>query len=174
MIEVRVSTGIDPLYVGEAVREGIEQDWPYIFTDNEFEPLHDASKVGAALKAAGDCGGMPKLTIASAVPLRAVAHSPRWQSQQWRRQSEKRQLVGLAPEAADEADQEIATKLVARAVQIERGRLCSKFAVRERTSLPSPISTSCQGNRTALPCWQAPHVSPLLRQSLGPWRETGR
>jgi len=41
MIEDRVSTGIDPLYVGELVREGIEQDWPYIFTDNEFEPLID-------------------------------------------------------------------------------------------------------------------------------------
>jgi NAD(P)-dependent dehydrogenase (short-subunit alcohol dehydrogenase family) len=39
MFEERVSTGIDPLYVGELVREGIEQDWPYIFTDNEFEPL---------------------------------------------------------------------------------------------------------------------------------------
>jgi NAD(P)-dependent dehydrogenase (short-subunit alcohol dehydrogenase family) len=41
MFEDRVSTGIDPLYVGELVREGIEQDWPYIFTDNEFEPLID-------------------------------------------------------------------------------------------------------------------------------------
>ena len=41
MMEDRVSTGIDPLYVGELVREGIEQDWPYIFTDNEFEPLID-------------------------------------------------------------------------------------------------------------------------------------
>jgi hypothetical protein len=41
MIEDRVSMGIDPLYVGELVREGIEQDWPYIFTDNEFEPLID-------------------------------------------------------------------------------------------------------------------------------------
>jgi NAD(P)-dependent dehydrogenase (short-subunit alcohol dehydrogenase family) len=41
MFEERVSTGIDPLYVGELVREGIEQDWPYIFTDNEFEPLID-------------------------------------------------------------------------------------------------------------------------------------
>jgi NAD(P)-dependent dehydrogenase (short-subunit alcohol dehydrogenase family) len=37
----RVSKGIDPLYVGELVREGIENDWPYIFTDNEFEPLID-------------------------------------------------------------------------------------------------------------------------------------
>ena len=37
----RVSKGIDPLYVGELVREGIERDWPYIFTDNEFEPLID-------------------------------------------------------------------------------------------------------------------------------------
>jgi NAD(P)-dependent dehydrogenase (short-subunit alcohol dehydrogenase family) len=41
MVEDRVSTGIDPFYVGELVREGIEEDWPYIFTDNEFEPLID-------------------------------------------------------------------------------------------------------------------------------------
>jgi NAD(P)-dependent dehydrogenase (short-subunit alcohol dehydrogenase family) len=41
-IRERVSPGIDPLYVGELVREGIEQDWPYIFTDLEFEPLVDA------------------------------------------------------------------------------------------------------------------------------------
>jgi len=34
--------GIDPLYVGELVREGIENDWPYIFTDVEFEPLIEA------------------------------------------------------------------------------------------------------------------------------------
>lgn len=33
----RVAGGIDPLYVGDLVREGIEGDWPYIFTDNEFE-----------------------------------------------------------------------------------------------------------------------------------------
>jgi len=33
----RIATGIDPLYVGELVREGIEDDWPYIFTDLEFE-----------------------------------------------------------------------------------------------------------------------------------------
>lgn len=38
----RVSRGIDPLYVGELVREGIENDWPYIFTDCEFEPMIDA------------------------------------------------------------------------------------------------------------------------------------
>ena len=38
----RVSRGIDPLYVGELVREGIENDWPYIFTDCEFEPVIDA------------------------------------------------------------------------------------------------------------------------------------
>jgi NAD(P)-dependent dehydrogenase (short-subunit alcohol dehydrogenase family) len=37
----RISKGIDPLYVGELVREGIENDWPYIFTDNEFEPSVD-------------------------------------------------------------------------------------------------------------------------------------
>jgi NAD(P)-dependent dehydrogenase (short-subunit alcohol dehydrogenase family) len=35
----RVAQGIDPLYVGELVREGIENDWPYIFTDNELEPF---------------------------------------------------------------------------------------------------------------------------------------
>lgn len=35
----RLAAGIDPLYVGELVREGIEGDWPYIFTDTEFEPL---------------------------------------------------------------------------------------------------------------------------------------
>jgi NAD(P)-dependent dehydrogenase (short-subunit alcohol dehydrogenase family) len=38
----RVSRGIDPLYVGELVREGIENDWPYIFTDCEFEPMVEA------------------------------------------------------------------------------------------------------------------------------------
>jgi NAD(P)-dependent dehydrogenase (short-subunit alcohol dehydrogenase family) len=37
----RISKGIDPLYVGELVREGIENDWPYIFTDTEFEHLID-------------------------------------------------------------------------------------------------------------------------------------
>ena len=36
-IRERVSQGIDPAYVGELVREGIENDWPYIFTDLEFE-----------------------------------------------------------------------------------------------------------------------------------------
>jgi len=38
-VRERVAGGIDPLYVGELVREGIEGDWPYIFTDNEFEPV---------------------------------------------------------------------------------------------------------------------------------------
>jgi NAD(P)-dependent dehydrogenase (short-subunit alcohol dehydrogenase family) len=38
----RVSRGIDPLFVGELVREGIENDWPYIFTDCEFEPMIEA------------------------------------------------------------------------------------------------------------------------------------
>ncbi|HTP77280.1 MAG TPA: SDR family NAD(P)-dependent oxidoreductase [Rhizomicrobium sp.] len=42
MIRDRVAAGIDPLYVGELVREGIEGDWPYIFTDTEFEPAIDA------------------------------------------------------------------------------------------------------------------------------------
>ena len=40
-VSERISKGIDPLYVGELVREGIENDWPYIFTDNEFEPFVD-------------------------------------------------------------------------------------------------------------------------------------
>jgi NAD(P)-dependent dehydrogenase (short-subunit alcohol dehydrogenase family) len=38
----RVAQGIDPLYVGELVREGIENDWPYIFTDTEHEPFIEA------------------------------------------------------------------------------------------------------------------------------------
>ena len=42
MIQQRVSNGIDPAYVGELVREGIENDWPYIFTDSEFEPMIEA------------------------------------------------------------------------------------------------------------------------------------
>jgi NAD(P)-dependent dehydrogenase (short-subunit alcohol dehydrogenase family) len=42
MMQERVSNGIDPAYVGELVREGIENDWPYIFTDLEFEPLVEA------------------------------------------------------------------------------------------------------------------------------------
>jgi NAD(P)-dependent dehydrogenase (short-subunit alcohol dehydrogenase family) len=37
----RIDNGIDPLYVGELVREAIENDWPYIFTDTEFEPIID-------------------------------------------------------------------------------------------------------------------------------------
>jgi len=38
----RISRGVDPLYVGELVREGIENDWPYIFTDTEFEAAIDS------------------------------------------------------------------------------------------------------------------------------------
>jgi NAD(P)-dependent dehydrogenase (short-subunit alcohol dehydrogenase family) len=34
-----IAHGIDPRYVGELVREGIEGDWPYIVTDTEFEPI---------------------------------------------------------------------------------------------------------------------------------------
>ena len=41
-ISHRVAQGIDPSYVGELVREGIENDWPYIFTDNELEPFIEA------------------------------------------------------------------------------------------------------------------------------------
>jgi len=40
-VTARISNGIDPRYVGELVREGIENDWPYIFTDTEFEPSID-------------------------------------------------------------------------------------------------------------------------------------
>ena len=42
LIQERVSNGVDPFYVGELVREGIEGDWPYIFTDVEFEPMIEA------------------------------------------------------------------------------------------------------------------------------------
>jgi len=42
MVRDRVASGIDPLYVGELVREGVENDWPYIFTDTEFEPFVEA------------------------------------------------------------------------------------------------------------------------------------
>ena len=45
-VRQRIDTGIDPLYVGELVREGIEGDWPYIFTDNEFEPAIEARFAG--------------------------------------------------------------------------------------------------------------------------------
>jgi NAD(P)-dependent dehydrogenase (short-subunit alcohol dehydrogenase family) len=38
----RTDAGVDPLYVGELVREGIENDWPYIMTDAEYEPVIEA------------------------------------------------------------------------------------------------------------------------------------
>jgi NAD(P)-dependent dehydrogenase (short-subunit alcohol dehydrogenase family) len=42
LVRDRVAGGIDPLYVGELVREAVENDWPYIFTDTEFEaPIAD-------------------------------------------------------------------------------------------------------------------------------------
>lgn len=37
-----LAAGIDPKYVGELVREGIEGDWAYIFTDTQFEPFIEA------------------------------------------------------------------------------------------------------------------------------------
>ena len=40
-LQERINKGIDRLYVGELVREAIENDWPYIFTDAEFEPVID-------------------------------------------------------------------------------------------------------------------------------------
>jgi NAD(P)-dependent dehydrogenase (short-subunit alcohol dehydrogenase family) len=42
LVRSRVESGIDPMYVGELVREGVENDWPYIFTDAEFEPIIEA------------------------------------------------------------------------------------------------------------------------------------
>lgn len=42
MMKKRIEEGIDPLYVGELVREAIEQNELYIFTDTEFEPMFDA------------------------------------------------------------------------------------------------------------------------------------
>jgi len=45
-IRERIAAGIDPLYVGDLVREGIEGDWAYIFTDTEFEPFIDARFAG--------------------------------------------------------------------------------------------------------------------------------
>ena len=48
----RIQAGIDPAYVGELVREGIEKDWDYILTDLEFEPIIQARF--EAIKAAYD------------------------------------------------------------------------------------------------------------------------
>ena len=42
MLQTRIEDGISPDYVGELVREGIEGDWAYIFTDTEFEPYIEA------------------------------------------------------------------------------------------------------------------------------------
>ncbi len=47
-----IANGIDPRYVGELVREGIEGDWPYIVTDTQFEPAIDERFAG--IKAAFD------------------------------------------------------------------------------------------------------------------------
>ena len=62
MVEEQVSKGIDPFFVGELVREGIEQDWSYIFTDNEFEPLIDerfaAIKQGFETESAGESAAL--------------------------------------------------------------------------------------------------------------------
>ncbi|HZZ87958.1 MAG TPA: SDR family NAD(P)-dependent oxidoreductase, partial [Caulobacteraceae bacterium] len=37
-----LAAGADPDFVGELVREGIEGDWPYIFTDTSFERAVEA------------------------------------------------------------------------------------------------------------------------------------
>ena len=52
MASAAITNGIDPLYVGELVREAIEGDWPYIFTDTQFEFGVDARF--AAIKAGFD------------------------------------------------------------------------------------------------------------------------
>lgn len=52
MFRERVEAGIDPAYVGDLVREGIEQNWDYILTDLEFEPIIEARF--NAIKAAFD------------------------------------------------------------------------------------------------------------------------
>ncbi len=52
MIQDRVLKGVDPQYVGQLVREGIENDWAYIFTDTEFEPM--VATRFAAIKASFD------------------------------------------------------------------------------------------------------------------------
>ncbi|MGB3723230.1 MAG: SDR family NAD(P)-dependent oxidoreductase [Pacificimonas sp.] len=41
MATAAIRDGIAPLYVGELVREAIEEDWPYIFTDLQFESSFD-------------------------------------------------------------------------------------------------------------------------------------
>jgi NAD(P)-dependent dehydrogenase (short-subunit alcohol dehydrogenase family) len=41
-VTAAIASGIDPLYVGELVREAIEGDWPHIFTDMQFEPHIEA------------------------------------------------------------------------------------------------------------------------------------
>jgi NAD(P)-dependent dehydrogenase (short-subunit alcohol dehydrogenase family) len=52
LVRDRLAHGIDPLYVGELVREAIENDWAYIFTDAEFEPAVETRF--AAIKAGFD------------------------------------------------------------------------------------------------------------------------
>jgi NAD(P)-dependent dehydrogenase (short-subunit alcohol dehydrogenase family) len=52
MAAMAIRNGIDPLYVGELVVEGIEGDWPYIFTDTQFEAGVDLRF--AAIKAGFD------------------------------------------------------------------------------------------------------------------------
>jgi NAD(P)-dependent dehydrogenase (short-subunit alcohol dehydrogenase family) len=37
MLAHAINNGVDPLYVGELVVEAIRDDWPYIFTDTQFE-----------------------------------------------------------------------------------------------------------------------------------------
>ncbi len=59
-IQGRITGGIDPAYVGELVREGIEGDWPYIFTDLEFEPVIEARFAGIKQGFDRICGREPR------------------------------------------------------------------------------------------------------------------
>ena len=53
-IRQHLQHGIDPLYVGELVREGVEHDWPYIFTDTVHEE-------GIAARFAGITAGFDRI-----------------------------------------------------------------------------------------------------------------
>ena len=77
----RIEGGIDPLYVGELVREGIENDWPYIFTDAEFEPFIEARF--ARSNKASTASGATAAALTSArrprAPSRPIAPNTRCQ-----------------------------------------------------------------------------------------------
>jgi hypothetical protein len=75
MVRERVSQGIEPNYVGELVREGVEKDLPYIFTDLEFEPMIEARF--AAIKQGFDHirGRTPRNVERAALPPALAANT---------------------------------------------------------------------------------------------------